>query len=106
MDNKRFTMIDENFICDVCGKEVKKLNYTARDHCNHCLSSKHLDVFPGDRKADCGGILEPISIEKGSKDKYKIVYKCNKCGMIKRNTMANDDNFDKILEIMQNNSIR
>ncbi len=106
MDNKRFTMIDENFICDVCGKEVKKLNYTARDHCNHCLSSKHLDVFPGDRKANCGGILEPISIEKASKDKYKIVYKCKKCGIIKRNTTAVDDNFDKILEIMQNNSMR
>ena len=101
MNEKRFTMIDENFICSVCGKKVEKLNYTARDHCNHCLSSLHLDNFPGDRSANCGGVLKPIDIEKGNKDKLKIVYKCDRCGIIKKNIMANDDNFDKILEIMK-----
>lgn len=101
MEEKKFTMIDENFKCEVCGNYVSKLNYTARDHCNFCLSSKHVDINPGDRKANCGGILVPIAVEKGSKDKYKIVYKCNKCGKIKRNIMANDDNFEKILEIMK-----
>ena len=106
MSEKLFTMVDESFVCEVCGSSVGKLNYTARDHCNNCLCSKHLDVFPGDRKALCGGILEPIDIEKGSKDKYKIVYKCNKCGIIKRNVMADDDNFDKVLEIMKNNSLK
>lgn len=100
MDNKRFKMIDEEFICNVCGKLVKKLEYTARDHCPYCLSSKHLDINPGDRSADCGGILEPIDIEKSKKDSYKIVYKCNKCGEIKKNKTAMDDDFDKILEIM------
>lgn len=104
-EKKKFTMIDENFICEVCGSEVFKLNYTARDHCNICLCSKHVDINPGDRASFCQGILKPISIEKGSKDKYKIVYKCQKCGMIKRNVMADDDNFEKMLEIMQNNSI-
>ncbi len=106
MDDKKFKMIDESFACEVCGKKIEKLNYTARDHCNYCLCSKHLDVFPGDRKANCGGILEPIEIEKSSKDKLKIVYKCNKCGAIKKNVVADDDNFEKILEIMKNNSIR
>ena len=105
MDDKKFTMIDESFVCDVCGNQVQKLNYTARDHCNNCLCSLHLDNFPGDRKANCGGVLEPISIEKGSKDKLKIVYKCSKCGAIKKNVAAVDDNFEKILEIMKNSSI-
>lgn len=105
MDNKKFTMIDEEFICEVCGKKISKLNYTARDHCNFCLSSKHVDINPGDRKSSCKGVLVPIDIEKSSKDKYKIVYKCNKCGEIKRNIMAVDDNFDKVLEIMQNKSM-
>lgn len=100
MDNKRFKMIDEEFICKVCGKNVNKLEYTARDHCPYCLSSLHLDINPGDRLANCGGILVPIDIEKGKKDTYKIVYKCNKCNMIKKNKSALDDNFDKILEIM------
>ncbi|MDD4027925.1 MAG: RNHCP domain-containing protein, partial [Bacilli bacterium] len=46
-------MIDENFICEVCKKEVKSLGYTARDHCPYCLSSKHVDINPGDRKCTC-----------------------------------------------------
>jgi DNA-directed RNA polymerase subunit RPC12/RpoP len=102
VDSKKFTMIDENFICDVCKNEVKALGYTARDHCNHCLSSKHVDINPGDRKSTCKGILVPIAVEKSSKDKLKIVYKCDKCGEIKRNVVAVDDDFDKILEIMKN----
>ena len=100
MDNKRFKMIDENFICEVCGKSVNKLDYTARDHCPYCLCSKHLDINPGDRLSECKGILRPIDIEKSKKDTYKIIYKCDKCGELKKNKTAIDDNFDKILEIM------
>ena len=104
-NSSKFKMIDENFICDVCGKEVKKLGYSARDHCPYCLCSKHVDINPGDRLCDCHGILEPIGIEKGKKDTYKIIYKCNKCNMIKRNIMAKDDDYDKILEIASNSSL-
>lgn len=99
-EKKKFTMIDEDFICEVCGSKVSRLNYTARDHCNNCLSSKHVDINPGDRSESCKGILDPIAIEKGKKDTYKIIYKCRKCGAIRKNVMALDDNFDKILEIM------
>lgn len=95
-------MIDENFVCDVCGGEVKKLGYTARDHCPYCLSSKHVDINPGDRLCDCLGVLVPVSIEQAKKGKYKIVYKCQKCKMVKRNVTAIDDNFEKILELMSN----
>lgn len=105
MEDKRFKMKDESFICEVCGNKVEKLSYTARDHCNNCLSSKHVDINPGDRNSTCHGILKPIAIEKESKDKLKIVYKCEKCGEIKRNIAADDDNFDKILEIMKLSSM-
>lgn len=98
-NKKKFTMIDENFICEKCGKEVKKLGYTARDHCNFCLCSKHVDINPGDREESCKGILIPIGIEKSKNDNYKIVYKCEKCGAIRKNIMAKDDNYDKVLEI-------
>ena len=97
---KRFNMVDENFICEYCGKEVAKLNYTERDHCPYCLYSKHVDINPGDRKNECCGLLEPMDIEK-FKDTYKIIYKCQKCGKDHKNVMAVDDNFNKILEIMQ-----
>lgn len=102
MDIAKFTMKDEDFICEVCGKKVGKLGYTARDHCPYCLCSKHVDVNPGDRLCECKGILEPIEIEPSKKDNYKIVYVCKKCGMQKKNKVAKDDNFDKILEIMAN----
>ena len=101
MPTSKFKMIDEEFICDVCGKEVKKLEYSARDHCPYCLSSKHVDILPGDRKNNCQGLLKPIGIEK-FKDTYKIIYKCDKCNEVHKNVMAKDDNYDMILEISSN----
>ena len=98
---KRFNMIDEKFICENCGKKVSKLNYTARDHCPYCLFSKHVDILPGDRKNQCHGLLEPIDVEK-HKNTYKIIYKCSRCRQTHKNIVANDDNFDELLKIMQN----
>ena len=95
---KKFNMIDENFICENCNKEVKKLNYTARDHCPYCLYSKHLDINPGDRENKCHGLLEPIEIEK-FKDTYKIIYKCKKCHQIHKNIMAKDDDMNEIIKL-------
>ncbi len=98
MENKKFKMIDEGFICENCGVEVNPLGYTARDHCPKCLYSKHVDTNPGDRQNKCRGLLRPVGIEK-FKDTYKIVYKCEKCNQIHKNIMAKDDNMDKIIEI-------
>ena len=95
---KKFNMVDENFICENCNKEVNKLNYTARDHCPYCLYSKHVDINPGDRMNTCCGLLKPIGIEK-FKDTYKIIYKCEKCGTLHKNIIANDDNTDLIIEL-------
>ena len=86
---KRFNMLDEEFLCENCGKLVNKLNYTARDHCPFCLYSKHLDINPGDRLNKCCGY----------KNTYKIIYKCNKCGEKHKNIMANDDNMELIIEL-------
>lgn len=98
---KRFNMIDENFTCENCGKEIKKLGYTARDHCNYCLYSKHVDIMPGDRKNSCHGLLKPIGIEK-YKDSFKIVYQCEKCRKYHKNIMAKDDNINIIIELSKN----
>ena len=100
MEEKRFKMIDEDFVCFVCGREVKHLSYTARDHCPYCLCSIHVDCNPGDRANTCHGVLRPIEVVRGKKDTWKIVYKCDKCGEIKRNKAALDDNYDLILQIM------
>ena len=101
---KKFNMMDENFICENCGENVSKSNYTARDHCPNCLYSKHVDINPGDRSNDCHGLLEPIGIEK-FKNTYKIIYKCKKCKKFHKNIMANDDNMDLIIELSKANLI-
>ena len=61
---KTFSKLDDNFICEKCGKNVEKLRYTSRDHCPFCLYSKHVDINPGDRANECKGLLKPIEIEK------------------------------------------
>ncbi len=96
---KKFKEIDEEFICDNCKKHVQKLIYSSRDHCNFCLYSKHVDINPGDRLSSCRGNLIPIDVEK-YKGTYKIIYKCDKCNSIRKNIVAKDDNFDKILDLM------
>ena len=99
MKGKKFTKIDEEFVCDNCGSKVKKLGYTSRDHCPKCLYSKHVDINPGDRLEECHGALEPVSVELNSKKGYVIIYKCKKCGKIRKNKAADDDNMDLIIEL-------
>lgn len=91
-------MIDEDFTCENCGKNVTKLKYSARDHCPYCLYSKHVDINPGDRLNSCKGKLEPIGIEK-FKNTYKIIYKCQKCNQNHKNIMAIDDNINEIINL-------
>lgn len=93
---KKFTKNNENFICINCGKEVEKHSTSSRDHCNFCLYSLHVDIFPGDRANTCRGVLKPVDI-KTSNGKTQIVYVCEKCGEIENNIVASDDNEEEIL---------
>ena len=88
METKKFKMVDEAFICVNCHTPVEPLNYTARDHCPNCLCSLHVDNNPGDRQNPCRGILKPIDAIKGKNDTLKIIYKCVKCGTIKKNKIC------------------
>lgn len=99
---KRFNELDESFICENCGKEVKPLVYSSRDHCPYCLYSKHVDINPGDRMNPCKGLLKPVEIEK-YKDTYKIIYKCEKCNQTHKNVMAKDDDMNEIIKVSQIN---
>ena len=96
---RKFTEIDEEFVCENCGKKVKPLGYSCRNHCPYCLHSKHLDINPGDRAETCRGILEPIGADIDSKKGYVIIFKCKKCGAIRRNKAAKDDNMDLIIKL-------
>lgn len=99
MDTKRFTKNDSGFICANCGYEVLPLGYTSRNHCPRCLCSLHLDVNPGDRASDCGGIMDPASAEPDPKRGYIITHRCRKCGALRRNKSASDDDVEKIIAL-------
>ena len=93
---KQFTRTREDFICEHCGAKVKGDGYT--NHCPHCLYSKHVDINPGDRSADCGGLMEPVGLEL--KDgKYVLVHRCAECGYIRRNKVVETDDFSAVLEL-------
>lgn len=52
------------------------------DHCPNCLWAKHVDKeIPGDRASECWGMMEPVETEfKIQNSKFKIKYRCTKCG--------------------------
>lgn len=95
--SRKFQRRTENFTCEHCGQPVTGNGYT--NHCSACLWSKHVDVNPGDRAADCGGLMEPVGAEQKSGESI-LVHRCVVCGHIKRNRTAPEDNFSLLLKIM------
>lgn len=88
---KRFIKKDESFVCENCGAKVDSSSEgSCRNHCPYCLYSKHLDVNPGDRLANCGGLMMPIDIEQKSGN-FRILHKCLKCGFKRWNKTSKED---------------
>jgi len=90
-DGPIFTRRRENFTCLRCATPVRGTGYT--NHCPQCLWSRHVDVDPGDRAAECGGAMEPIgALSEG--DGIVLVHRCVVCGHLRRNRGADDDDRD------------
>jgi len=99
------------FACRGCGKEVAfsdNIGTAHRNHCPHCLASRHLDKnFSGDRSTNCGGCMRAIGLtfKKEGSDKYNnqkegelmIIHKCVICDKISINRLAADDDEAAIL---------
>ena len=96
MMSKRFQRKKEDFVCGRCGVMARGDGYT--DHCPKCLWSKHADINPGDRAADCRGMMKPTGVEF-KKGEYDIFYRCAKCGYQHRVKAGEKDNFEEILKI-------
>ena len=88
----------ERFLCEHCGASVLPLERgTYRNHCPHCLYSKHVDEEgPGDRASDCGGLMEPIGLDRDGRKGIVILYRCIKCGKEGRNKAAPDDELQNV----------
>ena len=72
----------DSFTCKVCGRLVVPTGAGSnhRNHCPNCLSSLHLDIEPGDREADCGGIMEPVGVWVRKNGEWALIHRCRRCG--------------------------
>lgn len=94
--SRKFSRCIEDFECENCGTPIKGNGYT--NHCPKCFFSKHVDINPGDRAANCGGMMEPIGIESIGNG-FIIIFRCQKCGQKKKNKSSTKDDMEKIIEI-------
>ena len=92
---------DESFTCRNCGHPVVPAGAGSdhRNHCPNCLCSVHLDIEPGDRQADCGGLMEPVAVWVRKNGEWAIIHRCRRCGAFSSNRVAADDNPVKLMSI-------
>lgn len=98
MLSKQFQKKVEDFVCGHCGVTVVGDGYT--NHCPKCLWSLHVDVFPGDRAARCGALMEPVSafLDHGE---WRLVHRCVSCGYEKKNRLAEGDDMQALENILR-----
>ena len=92
---------NDTFTCKVCGRPVVAAGAGSdhRNHCPNCLSSLHLDIEPGDRAADCGGVMDPIGVLVRKGGEWALIHRCRRCGKLCSNRTAADDNPMKLMSI-------
>lgn len=96
--SRRFQRTVEDFVCINCGFAVAGNGYT--NHCPICLFSRHVDVNPGDRLAECGGAMAPVTVAGVAGD-FRILHRCRDCGYEKWNKAATEDDFQTLLLIAE-----
>lgn len=104
---------ESDFCCRRCGAfvSIEPLfsGVRNRNHCPHCLWSRHLDLEQsGDRLAACKGLMQPIGLTvKRTWDKYgleklgelMLIHGCVECDRLSINRIAADDDALMVLQI-------
>ena len=91
----------EPFVCKLCGRTVlpEGAGVNHRNHCPNCLTSMHLDIEPGDREADCGGLMDAIAVWVRKNGDWAVIHRCRRCGALSSNGIAADDNPMKLMSM-------
>ena len=107
---------NKGFICINCKKwvPVSKYDQTVnRNHCPHCLWSKHVDSeVAGDRMSFCNSGMKPIGLTSKTpridkwgmsvKGEIMLIHECIKCGKISINRIHAQDNVGEIMNVFEN----
>ena len=82
------------FLCTHCDRAIPGTapGTVHRNHCPHCLWSLHVDLATGDRRSACRGPMEPIAIGIRPDGEWTLLHRCQRCGLIRTNRIAGDDN--------------
>ena len=93
-DYYRNNACSDSFKCKACDCLVVSngAGSNHRNHCPYCLTSQHLDNNPGDREADCGGVMDAIGVWVRKNGEWAIIHRCRVCGHLSSNRCAADDN--------------
>ena len=85
---------DRAFVCGQCNQVVpgSAPGSRHRNHCPSCLWSLHVDMRPGDRRSGCRAPMEPIALWVRHRGEWALVHRCSKCGVLRTNRIAGDDN--------------
>ena len=92
---RRGAAAPSSFRCRHCRLDVPSSapGTAHRNHCPHCLWSRHVDDAPGDRAAAelCGSAMEPIAVSVRGGGEWVLVHRCTGCGTVHLNRTAGDD---------------
>ena len=94
-------LCSEVFTCRVCARTIvpQGAGSDHRNHCPNCLTSLHVDITPGDRQSDCGGIMDAIALWVRKNGESAVIHRCRRCGALSSNRVAADDNPMKLMSI-------
>ncbi len=96
MEAPKFQRRIEDFTCEHCGQRITGDGFT--NHCPACLWSKHVDIHPGDRAEGCQGLMRPVAVSS-LRGHYRILFRCERCGVERWNKADPQDDFDVLLRI-------
>ncbi len=59
-----------------------------------------MDRHPGDRLAECRGMMEPVAIEEKGGEQ-KLTHRCVRCGYERKNKVSPKDDFSALLRLAE-----
>ncbi|MFC1610116.1 RNHCP domain-containing protein [Myxococcota bacterium] len=91
---------EESFLCAHCKRTVVPTLHGTRhrNHCPHCLWSRHLDRTPGDRRSSCRGQMVPVAVWVRDGE-WVLLHRCERCAIIRGNRIAPDDDLTTLLAL-------